>query len=469
MTITHVQSAKKDVKATNNTTLAYTQNLQQANLLLSSIATFQSTAGTTITTPTDTLSQAWQAATAQQDHPPNTTHLKSFYVPSSTAGACTVTADISGTGTGEITMINSEWSGVSTSAPVSGTPVLSGNTNTAAPSTGTLTPVDDGCLIVAVLQAGGLPITIDISAASLADGWQQVQEYEGGNNSVTLSVIYKVQSVESPVSASWTLSVAASCLMHIMAFRPEEVASGDEVLSDQLGYQRYRDPRLISSIQSPWINSSSAPFKRVTTTVPFDVQSGDRLIALATIQTDTVSAYTFSGGDLTWQELMVQQEDPGAGSTQGMVILASAAVDYQKRMTVTLTRAVFTGVGRFGCVVLIYRDCAGVGNIVKAVGDSATPSLSIDVQQLHSDVVMAIVDNNNIDGATRTWRQTAGALTEITYYRGNMVVYCGYHNNIVRPDRQTVGLLTPGRQQYSMMAAEVKGNPVPDRAMDIAF
>jgi hypothetical protein len=470
MAILRVQSVKKDVKTVNNTTLAFASALQSQSLLISSIVTFQSTAGTSITTPTDTLAHSYLPIAAQQNDGANKTHLRSFYVPSATAGSDTVTADISGTDTGEITLINSEWSGVEKSSPLSGTPVTQQGLD---PSTGTITPAHHGCLLIAVLNAGGTSVTIDISAASLADGWQLVEKYEGGNTSVTLSVIYKIQTVATPTSASWTLGGVRSCLTHIMAFRPftftETVA--EEEFSDQVGTDRYRDPVLATSIQSPWLISTASPFKRITTTVPFDVHSGDLLLALGLIQTDTLSGYQFEGGLLKWQTLSIQEEDPGAGSTQGVIILASALVDFHKRMTVSLKRDIFTGIARFGLLVLIYRDCSGVGNIVKTVGDNAIPSLSIDSVQPHSDILIAIVDNDAEDGVSRTWRETAGKLNELTYYRtvGGMTVYCGYHTNVVRPNRYTVGLLGPGSQQYSMMAAEIKGNPVPDRAMDIAF
>lgn len=469
MAITLRQSAKKDVKNVNNTTLAFPLSLVSGRFLLSNIVTFQSTAGTTITTPVDTLSHSYQAVSAQQDDEGNQIHLRSFYVPSASSGADTVTADISGSGNGEITMINSEWIGVDAGSPLSGTPVLSGPTATSTPSTGTITPNQHGCLLVAVLNAGGTSIGISISAASIADGWQELQEYEGGNASVTLSVIYKFQSVASPTSASWALTTNPICLMQIMAFRPAVADLGEEQLSDRIGTDRYRDPVLSSSIQAPWVSSTASPFKRVTTTVPFDVQHGDRILAFGIAQTDTVSPYVFSGGSLKWEQIAVQQDDPGAGSTQGVLTLASAVVDFQKRITVSLTRSVFTGTARFGALVMVYRDCSGVGTIEKAVGDNATPTLSLDVLQPHSDIIMAIVDNNAVSGASRTWRQSAGTLNELTYFLGTMTVYCGFHNNIVRPDRHTVGLLTPAGQQYSMIAAEVMGNTVPHNSITLSL
>jgi hypothetical protein len=469
MAITLLQSAKKDVKNVNNTTLAFNQALQQARLLVSSVITFESTATTTITFPTDTLSHVYLAATNQQDNADNKTHLRTFYVPSTTAGSDTVTADISGTATGEITMINSEWSGVDTATPISGTPVLAGPTVTTTPATGTITPSDHGCLLIAVLTAGGNSITIDISPTSLADGWQQLQEYEGCNASKTLSVIYKIQEVASPASASWVISSDQICLSHIIAFKPLVLQLGEEELSDQIGSDRYRDPVLAGSMQAPWVTSTGSPYKRVTTTVPFDVHQGDLLVEFGLAQTDTLSEYEFSGGFLTWTQQALENRDPGAGSTQGVVILATALVDFQKRMSVTLTRAVFAGTARFGALVMIYRNSSGIGTIEKAIGDSSTATLSIDVMQPHSDIVMAVVDNNAVSGASRTWRQTAGALTELTYYLGGMAVYSGYHTNIVKPSRHTVGLLTPAGQQYSMIAAEVRGNPVPDNSIPVGF
>jgi hypothetical protein len=220
MAIALVQSVKKDVTNVNNTTVSFTNNIGAGRLLTTHVVTYQGVAGTDISDPTSSLGNVGSAATTQQDDPGDFVHMRSYYVPNSIAGAETGTYDISGTGSGEITVIASEFSGLSTSAPLSGTPALSGPTTTAFPSTGNMTPGEDGCLIIAVLHAGGSANTITPPGSP----WTLIQQYQGENNSVTLSVVYQIQTTAAAVSATWSLNYAATCLAHIMAFRPAQDA-----------------------------------------------------------------------------------------------------------------------------------------------------------------------------------------------------------------------------------------------------
>lgn len=232
MAITLVQSAKKDIAGVNNTTLAFPSPLTAGNLLVVSNVHYQAAGGTTITTPTDTLAHTYLPVSAQQNTTDTFVHLRSFYVANCSPGADTVTVDISGAANGEITVIISEWGGVVTASPLSGTPTSPGPVGTATPTTGNITPVDDNCVLIGVLNAGGIPVTITPDA-----GWTTVQEYEGTNNTVTLSVVYKLQASQATDAAGWTISSAQNCLAHIMAFKPVVVASG--ILYGGLGMQGY--------------------------------------------------------------------------------------------------------------------------------------------------------------------------------------------------------------------------------------
>ena len=232
MPILLVQSAQRDAQTVNSTTKAFASNLTAGNLIVASQVIFQTVAGQTITTPVDTLGHTYLPIAAQQNTADNLVHLRSFYVPSAVGGADTITADISGTGNGEITLIQAEWSGLDPSSPLSVTPVLAGPTNTTTPSTGNITPAHNGCLLIGVLNAGGTPTTITPAA-----GWTTVQEYEGSNNSVTLSMIYKIQSTATPEAASWTISPGQACLSHIMALKPMVAAAG--VVYGGLGMRGY--------------------------------------------------------------------------------------------------------------------------------------------------------------------------------------------------------------------------------------
>jgi hypothetical protein len=220
MAIALVQSAEKDVANANSTTLAFTSNLGAGNLVLACNVIFQITADRDIVTPTDTRGHTYLPATNQQDDSGNITHLRSFYVGNSLAGADTVTYQITGGANGEITAIQAEFSGLSTTSPISGTPTLTGPTTTANPNTGSMTPADNGCLIIAVLHAAGnQPITPPGSP------WIQLQEYEGQNDTVSLSVIYQIQTTAAAVSATWALGISTTCLSHIFALKPAVVGS----------------------------------------------------------------------------------------------------------------------------------------------------------------------------------------------------------------------------------------------------
>ena len=62
-----------------------------------------------------------------------------------------------------------------------------GPVNATTPSSGNVSPSTINCLLIAVLNAGGVPLTITEEA-----GWLVAEEYEGGGNQVPLSMIYKL-------------------------------------------------------------------------------------------------------------------------------------------------------------------------------------------------------------------------------------------------------------------------------------
>lgn len=217
-TIALVQSATKNVSGVNNTTLAFPSNVTAGNMLHVAVVTFQSTAGTTITTPTDTLGHTYVATSAQQNGPGDFVHLRDFYVLNCSGGANTVTLDISGAGNGEISVVISEWSGVVTSSAISGTPQV-GSGFGADVSSGNTTPAENNCLLIGCMHLGGSPITITEEA-----GWTLVQKYEGGSNTVTLAVEFKLQTSAVAEDADWTSSVANDWLARVAAFKPAVTA-----------------------------------------------------------------------------------------------------------------------------------------------------------------------------------------------------------------------------------------------------
>lgn len=244
MAIVLVQSVPKDIKGVNNTTLAFPSPVTAGNFLHIAIVTFQVAGGTTITTPSDTLAHSYQPVEAQQNNGVNQVHLRSWYVPNCSAGSNTVTADISGTDTGEITMIISEWSGIEDSSPLSGTPLLAGPVSTTTPSTGNITAADPDCLLIGVLNTSGVATTITPTGT----GWATVQEYEGTNSSVTLSVTFKIQTAAVAEAATWTISPAdgyqgsfvTQCALKLAAYtfvRPGELRGAEWREFDKLAWR----------------------------------------------------------------------------------------------------------------------------------------------------------------------------------------------------------------------------------------
>lgn len=210
-----IQSVIVHVSGVNSATLVFPQPLTAGSMIHLAVVTFQSTAGTTITTPTDTLGHTYQPTAAEQDNSGNTVHLRDWYVPGCSAGANTITVDISGAGLGEISACGSEWPGREQVSPLSGTPSLFGPVTTTDPDTGDMLPSHDGSLLIAVLNAGGVPAVITEEA-----GWRLLREYEGDDSTVTLSVVWKLQPIAALDGASWTVSPTSICLARVAAFRP---------------------------------------------------------------------------------------------------------------------------------------------------------------------------------------------------------------------------------------------------------
>ena len=127
-------------------------------------------------------------------------------------------------------------------------------------------------------------------------------------------------------------------------------------------------------------------------------------------------------------------------------------------MTVTSTRtgSSFNG---FGLNVLTFRSSDGVGASSKDNVASGAPTLNLTTTQANSAIVVANGDWSATDGASRTWRTNAGALTEKTYdfQSAQFTVYGGYHADAGAIATYAVGLSAPGAQKYSIAAVEVKG------------
>src|SRR3972149_6205650 len=175
-------------------------------------------------------------------------------------------------------------------------------------------------------------------------------------------------------------------------------------------------PTFIAEYETVW-NSGASP----KTTSAFDVLAGDVLCVFAIRETDNNGAFGISGGSLTWTQ---QQSIYITDYCQ--VSIWTATVDTNKNMSVSVTHA--GTVEYWGANVLHYRASDGVGASSKTTTTGA-PTLNLTTTQANSAVVAANGDWNAVDGASRTWRANAGALTEQTYFRDSAryTVYGGYH------------------------------------------
>jgi len=210
-------------------------------------------------------------------------------------------------------------------------------------------------------------------------------------------------------------------------------------------------PSFIQEAETSWASTNSTTI----TTGSFSVLAGDILVAFSILSNwvDTDHNLTITGGSLTWTEQQTIRI-----SSYCSLTLATAVVDSNKSMTVTSTRTGASALG-FGLNVLTFRSSDGVGASSKTNVSSGAPTLNLTTTQANSAIVVANGDWNAIDGASRTWRTNAGALTEQTYAltATQATNYGGYHADAGAIATYAVGLSAPGAQKYSIAAVEVKG------------
>lgn len=210
-------------------------------------------------------------------------------------------------------------------------------------------------------------------------------------------------------------------------------------------------PTFIQEAETAW-NTTTTP----KTTGSFSIEASDVLVAFAITPDNLaqVSTPTNSGAALTWT---LQQQVAVTSYTHTSVWTAIG--DSSRSITVSFTR---TGTNLvFGGNVLTFRGSDGVGASSKTNVDEPTngPTLNLTTTQANSAIVVANGDWDALDGASRTWRTNAGALTEVSYFRNTVdyAIYGGYHANAEAIGTYAVGLSAPTTQKYSIVAVEVKG------------
>lgn len=203
-------------------------------------------------------------------------------------------------------------------------------------------------------------------------------------------------------------------------------------------------PDVIQEVEtSDW--STSNP----KTTASFNVQAGDVLVAYLHVENGS-QTFSVSGGSLTW----TLRQSTKVDLTKPETTVWTATVDTNKTMSVTFTAD--GGVLLFGGSVLTFRN-ASVGASAKSTASGA-PTLNLTTTAANSAVVVASTDWNAVDGASRTWRTNAGALTETSYNysSGRFTGYAGYHPNAGAAGTYAVGLSAPAGQLFGIVAVEIK-------------
>jgi hypothetical protein len=211
-------------------------------------------------------------------------------------------------------------------------------------------------------------------------------------------------------------------------------------------------PTFIQEAEVVW-NANTTP----KTSASFSVQTGDVLVAyLLCEDAEGAPAWdgAITGGSLTWAEPQQVQV-----SMYVYVLVATTTATSTTAMTVSFARSAGTTSRFYGGNVLTFRGSDGIGASSKTNVASGAPSLNLTTTAADSAIVVANGDWTAADGASRTWRTTAGAFTEQSYFRdaARYVVYGGYHANVGAVGVKNVGLSAPAAQKYSIVAVEVKG------------
>jgi hypothetical protein len=212
--IAHVQS--KGVHGTSNgtQTLTFNANTTAGNLVVAVVFTYS--AASTSYTVTD--STGFNPFTAVGDFAWDATWgLKSglYYLPNAPALAG---VRVVGSTSAMISLAILEFSGVATSSPLVGTPNKTSGTGTAA-SSGTTTPTQDGCLILAGGGSGGVIEGIN-AVNSVGSGFALGYTSPTGNTGPTIIGEYLIQGTAAAISGTFTISQSTKWWAHVAAFKP---------------------------------------------------------------------------------------------------------------------------------------------------------------------------------------------------------------------------------------------------------
>lgn len=211
---------------------------------------------------------------------------------------------------------------------------------------------------------------------------------------------------------------------------------------------------VVQDVETAWgpITASAT-----VTTSAFNVVDRDIVVAVAAGEsTSAVGSLTISGGSLGWY---IHQSN-SVGASRCSTVLAAAVASTQS-MSVTATRGNTAGSVDFGAGALVFRGASGVGASVSASG-AGVPAVNITTTQPGSIIVVFSADWAAIDGSSRAWLSVDGNTPVETIYgkdAADSSKYTVYASYVLagNPGVKTVGLTTPGLQEYSILALEILG------------
>lgn len=207
-------------------------------------------------------------------------------------------------------------------------------------------------------------------------------------------------------------------------------------------------------------NFSSTATSR--TTAAFDVQAGDIIVVLASIEngsTPTAVTPYASGGSVTWTSRASQS--PSANQSAAYCWTGAVGAT-ATGITVTLNRPSSTTTLWWGMSATVYRNHGGVGVAFSGNNGTATnsaPSVSATCAA-NSAVVCQVNDWNAADGTSRTWRTINGvAETETVYFRDatHHTVYGAFRADTGPAGSITQGLTAPTGQRWVLAGVEILG------------
>lgn len=185
-------------------------------------------------------------------------------------------------------------------------------------------------------------------------------------------------------------------------------------------------------------------------TISVAVAAGDVLVVKASTEDvgATIATPTNNGAALTWT---LAQSITTTDYATAYVWTATA--DTARTIIITLTRAGSAYI--YGGSVEVWRGVT-VGASAKATASGA-PSVAVTTTAAGSALSVVSADWNSVDGASRAWRTTAGAVVEnlYAYPAGGGPWYGATHADVGAVGSKTVGLSAPTGQKYSIIVAEL--------------